>query len=202
MAKGLMEAGWDVFLIEPGSVGVRNAILRGLPHVVCATTEAADLKKGSIAAIGVFDVVEHMKDDHAFLRHLWSLLEKDGILYLTVPAFQSLWSHEDIDAGHFHRYSLYEICKKLAEAGFKIIFGTYIFSFLPLFVFTFRTVPFLLGLSRPGKNNKILEKDHVIRSKSAAWLIKKVLGWEIQLIKKEKSLLFGGSCMVAAKKVI
>ncbi len=201
VAKGLMDAGWEVVLIEPGPAGARNAKRRGLPHVVCATTQVAGFDQGSMPAIGVFDVVEHMEDDRAFLRHLWDLLEKDGMLYLSVPAFQFLWSHEDIDAGHFRRYSLPQICRKLTEAGFRIEFDTYIFGVLPLFVFAFRTLPYRLGLSRPGNVNKGLEKDHVMKESFATSLLNKALGWDISLIKKGSSSRVGGSCMVAARKI-
>ena len=142
VAKGLMDAGWDVVLVEPGPSGARNAKKRGLDHVICGTTHSAGFKNGSLPAIGVFDVVEHIDDDLGFLRHLRDLLEPGGMLYLTVPAFNFLWSHEDVDAGHFRRYTLGAMEKKLAEAGLKPVFGTCIFGFLTLPVFLLRTLPY------------------------------------------------------------
>lgn len=130
-----MDAGWDVVLVEPGPSGALNAKKRGLEHVVCGTTHTAGFQNGSLPAIGVFDVVEHIEDDLGFLRHVWDLLEPGGMLYLTFPAYNFLWSHEDVDSGHFRRYTVGGMNKKLAEAGLKPVFGTYIFGFLPLPVF-------------------------------------------------------------------
>ena len=112
VTKGLMDAGLEVVLVEPGPTGASNAKKRGVPHVICATTHTAQFKPGSIPAIGVFDVVEHIEDDIAFLKHLWELLVPGGMLYLTVPAYQFLWSQEDMEGGHFRRYTLSNLKKR------------------------------------------------------------------------------------------
>jgi len=200
VAKRLMEAGWDVVLVEPGPSGARNAKKRGLEHVVCGTTHSARFKNGSLPAIGVFDVVEHIEDDLGFLRHLWDLLEPGGLLYLTVPAYNFLWSHEDLDAGHFRRYTLASMKMKLLEAEFKPVFGTHIFSFLPLPVFVFRTLPYRLGFAQWIKSEKISAKDHVISAGGFSRFLSKFLGCELNFIQRNKSLAFGGSCLMAALK--
>ena len=200
VAKGMMDAGWDVVLVEPGPSGARNAKKRGLENVICGTTHSAGFKNGSLPAIGVFDVVEHIEDDLSFLRHLWDLLEPGGMLYLTVPAFNFLWSHEDVDAGHFRRYTLASMDKKLVAAGLKPVFGTCIFAFLPALVFCFRTIPYRLGFAQRIKNEKISVKDHVISEGLFSRLLTKLLGCELNFIKRGKSLAFGGSCLMAARK--
>jgi 2-polyprenyl-3-methyl-5-hydroxy-6-metoxy-1,4-benzoquinol methylase len=80
VAKGLMDAGWEVVLVEPGMSGTRNAKRRGVENVICGTTHSAGFKNGSLPAIGVFDVVEHIEDDIGFFRHLWDLLEPSGMI--------------------------------------------------------------------------------------------------------------------------
>lgn len=200
VAKGLIDAGWDVVLVEPGQSGARNAKKRGLEHVICATTHSAGFLNGSLPAIGVFDVVEHIEDDLGFLRHLWDLLEPGGLLYLTVPAYNFLWSHEDIDAGHFQRYTLGGMKKKLDSVGLAPVFGTYIFGFLPMLVFLFRTVPYKFGFVEQNKPEKIYSKDHVVQGGVSRLLLNNFLGIELRRIQKAKILPFGGSCMIAAKK--
>jgi SAM-dependent methyltransferase len=200
VAKGLMDAGWEVVLVEPGSSGARNAKKRGVDYVVCGTTQSAGLKNSSLPAIGVFDVVEHIEDDLGFLGHLRDLLEPCGMLYLTVPSYNFLWSHEDMDAGHFRRYTVGGIKKKLLESGFQPIFGSYIFSFLPLPVFLLRTISYRLGFAQRIKNEKISAKDHVISEGGFGRLLTMLLGRELNLIKRGKSLSFGGSCLMAARK--
>ncbi len=70
MAAGLMKAGFDVVLIEPGPSGAANARKRGAKDVMRATTEAANFRPHSLGAVGLFDMVEHVGDDAAFLRSM------------------------------------------------------------------------------------------------------------------------------------
>jgi SAM-dependent methyltransferase len=200
VAKGLLDAGWEVVLVEPGSSGARNAKNRGLQHVICGTTHSAGFKNGSLPAIGVFDVIEHIEDDLVFLRHLWDLLEPGGMLYLSVPAYNFLWSHEDVDARHFRRYSLASLKMKLLEAEFKSVFGTYIFRFLPLPVFLLRTLPYRLGLVREGSALKEVKRDHSQKQGLLGAMIAGSIKSEIISIRAGKSAGFGGSCLVAARK--
>jgi SAM-dependent methyltransferase len=201
VAKGLMDAGWDVVLVEPGPAGARNAKKRGLPYVICAKTQSAGFQPGTLPAIGVFDVVEHIEDDLGFLRHLWDLLVPGGMLYLNVPAFQALWSQEDIDAGHFRRYSLKRMEQKLDQAGFEIDYSTYIFKWLVVPVGLFRVLPYRLGLR--GKNKNDLDRaqqDHVLRDGLFSKMFRNLLQREHGVIEAKSRLPFGGSCMLAAQK--
>ncbi len=55
-------------------------------------------------AICALDVLEHVADDEALLNRLISMLEPGGILMITVPAFQLLFSFHDLRLKHFRRY--------------------------------------------------------------------------------------------------
>jgi hypothetical protein len=202
VAKGLMDAGWDVVLVEPGPAGARNAKKRGLPHVICATTHSAGFQAGTLPAIGVFDVVEHIQEDGAFIKHLHDLLERDGMLYLTVPAYQFLWSAADIRAGHARRYTLQSLRALLKENGFSISYATYFFKYLPATVFLFRTLPYLLGLSNVQRNKKKTAREHGTKDSMAVKMMRRLLSSEKSLISERKIIHFGGSCLVAAQKKI
>jgi len=118
VTKGLQENGFNTILVEPGLAGCLNAKKRNLDNVICSTLENANFQKESIENIGPFDVVEHIENDVEFLKSIHSFLEKDGLLYITVPAYNFLWSKDDISAGHYRRYTLKSIEKKLKEIGF------------------------------------------------------------------------------------
>jgi hypothetical protein len=171
-----------------------------LEHVICGTTHSAGFKNSTLPAIGVFDVVEHIEDDIGFLRHLWDLLEPGGMLYLTVPAFNFLWSHEDVNAGHFRRYTTGAMEMKLVEGGFKPVYGTYIFGFLPLPVFLLRALPYRLGLVGKGAAGKEVKRDHSQKQGLLGTMMASFLESELNKIMTAKSEGFGGSCMVAARK--
>jgi len=201
VSKGLLNAGFNVVLVEPGPSGAKNAKKRGIPHVVCATSQSAEFKQETLPAIGVFDVVEHIDDDIAFLRHLWNLLTPGGMLYLTVPAYQLLWSHEDEVGGHFRRYTLKSLKKRLQETGFSIKYSTYIFAFLPLFIFFLRTLPYRLKLLKTTMNSERLKKVHSIHQGFVRKALNILMNFEIQKVKEMKTITCGGSCLISAKKL-
>ena len=186
-------------MVEPGQAGAINAKKRGVPHVICATTHTAQFKPGIIPTIGVFDVVEHIEDDVGFLKHLWDLLVPGGMLYLTVPAYQLLWSQEDVDGGHFRRYTLRNLKKKITYSGFDISYSSYIFSYLPIFVFLLRTIPYKLNLVKSPASNSI-KKDHSAPKVIGSKILNLFHKWELKRISKFQTILFGGSCMLIAIK--
>ena len=201
VAKGLMNAELDVVLVEPGQTGARNAKKRGLQHVVCASTLSAEFKPGSMPAIGVFDVVEHIMDDLGFLRHLHNLLEPGGMLYMTVPAYNFLWSDADDYAGHFRRYSYKRIEELCSAAELDICFLTGVFSWLVAPLFLFRALPFRL-VGKRKKNIADVEatmNDHTL----PAWVerfVKNRNEWERRRISCRIPIPFGSSLLLAAQK--
>ena len=199
VAKGLLEAGWDVVLVEPGPTGARNAKKRGLQNVICATTQSAGFKPGCMPAIGIFDVLEHIKDDAGFLSELHKIIRPGGILYVTVPALSVLWSHEDIHAGHFRRYNPKSLKQLVTGCGFKPIFASYMFSLLPISIFLFRTLPYLLGLRKGGLRWQSIKKDHAEKMGFLGVLISGYLNMELAMIRKGTALKLGGSCLVVAR---
>ena len=199
VAKGLLDAGIEVVLVEPGPTGALNAKKRGLPNVICATTHTAKFKSGTIPAIGVFDVIEHIEDDIGFLNHLWDLLVPGGMLYLTVPAYQLLWSQEDVEGGHFRRYTLNNLKKKIMHSGFDISYSSYIFSYLPLFVFFLRSLSYKLNLPKSSTSDSI-KQDHSSPKGIGSKILNLFHNWELKKIRARKRINLGGSCMIAAKK--
>jgi SAM-dependent methyltransferase len=198
VSLGLSQAGYDVVLIEPGLTGSLNAKHRGLKNVICATTETAEFKPHTLPAVGLFDVVEHIEDDLAFLKSIYDLVEIGGYLYVTVPAYSLLWSNEDISAGHFRRYTLKGITEVIEESGFKVEFSSYIFRFLPFPTFLLRALPYLLGFSK-GTNEKNISRSHATKSLIASRCLDLVLKPEIKNLINKKPMMFGGSCLIVAK---
>ena len=200
VALGLANAGFDVALLEPGREGAANARKRGLKNVICATTETAELKQRSLPAVGLFDVIEHIENDLSFLEAVRKLMKKGGQLYATVPSYSFLWSEEDVSAGHFRRYALKDICKVLESAGFELEFSTYIFRFLPAPVFLFRSLPFKLGLSGKERNAENASRDHATNGGMASRILGPILQREVRNLDNRKSMRFGGSCLLVAKR--
>ena len=85
--------------------------------------------------ITVLDVLEHIDKDEDLLRKLRSYLNNDGILIITVLAYDFLWSGEDYVSGHKRRYTLKTLRQKIETNGFCIKRISYFNSILlPLMI--------------------------------------------------------------------
>jgi hypothetical protein len=204
VAKSMQDAGLEVVLLEPGAVGAANARRRGIQYVVRATLEDAGFLPERLPAIGLFDVVEHMEDDRQFMELIRFHLSARGRVYLTVPAYQALWSLEDIVAGHHRRYNSGAIRELLVKAGFAVEFLTGFFRFLPLAILAFRVIPFRLGLAMSPEADEVrntMKRQHEIKSR---W-ISRTLNWiqqrETTRIRGRCQSRFGASWLVVARKV-
>jgi 2-polyprenyl-3-methyl-5-hydroxy-6-metoxy-1,4-benzoquinol methylase len=68
----------------------------------------------------MLDVLEHLPDPSAALRHALGLLEPGGQVVITVPAFRILWTtHDDLNH-HFTRYTKGSFARMAEEAGLRI----------------------------------------------------------------------------------
>jgi 2-polyprenyl-3-methyl-5-hydroxy-6-metoxy-1,4-benzoquinol methylase len=200
VAKRLQENGQLVTLIEPGELGAINAQKRGVNNVLCSTLEDAGINSNTLDSVGLFDVVEHIEDDKGFLQKIFGFLKPGGHVYISVPAFNALWSNEDKDAGHFRRYSINQIKSVLQKSGYEIIYSTYIFSILPIPVFLFRTLPSKLGLNKNSNDLDKHQNEHKENKGLVSKILDKIWAWELGQVKKNKRIPFGGSSFIVAKK--
>lgn len=68
----------------------------------------------------MLDVLEHLPDPAAALRHALSLLEPDGVFLATVPAFMALWTRHDALNHHYTRYDRGSFRALAAEGGLRL----------------------------------------------------------------------------------
>ena len=202
VSLALEAAGFETVLVEPGPRGAGHAKARGLKNVIRATTESAGFRPGSLPAVGLFDVIEHIRDDAAFLKSIRHLMSAAGRVYMTAPAYPALWSDEDESAGHFRRYSMKGLEAAAVNAGFEIEFSSHIFRFLPIPIALSRALPHRLGLSRSYRkplSGKDVRRDHAAGGgilKNAAELM---LRSEPARLEAGKPMGFGGSVLVVAR---
>ena len=84
--------------------------------------------KSNFDAVFSSNVLEHIENDQKTLNDIYKKLNKDGLLFLFLPAFEILYSDMDKKVGHFRRYSMQEIKKKLRKAKFQIVSSSYLDS--------------------------------------------------------------------------
>lgn len=199
VTMAIRDAGFEAVLVEPGIDGVRNAIARGLSPVICATLEDAGFRPQTLPAVGMFDVIEHIADDQAFLRMIHSLLIPGGRLYLTTPAYKVLWSIEDDYAGHYRRYTRSSLMRHLMDVGFRIEYATYIFAVLPLPILVLRSIPCYFGLRRDVSIEREY-REHRRMKGAVGFLIESFFEAELRAIRRGYVIPFGSSCLVVARK--
>jgi SAM-dependent methyltransferase len=87
-----------------------------------------DLPFPDAVADGVtaLDVIEHVENDCGALREMARILKPGGVLVVTVPAFQALWSDWDVALHHIRRYRRPELIELLCEAGFELLHCNYV----------------------------------------------------------------------------
>ena len=110
--------------------------------------------------VSLFDVLEHIEEDRLSLTVINNkVLRTGGVLILTVPAGQWLWTPRDDLHQHKRRYSRGGLIHRLRDAGFTNIFVSYfMFRLFPFAVLqrlaqkTTRTADSDLGAPRPFAN--------------------------------------------------
>jgi SAM-dependent methyltransferase len=80
--------------------------------------------------IVMLDVLEHLEEPGRGLAHACELLQDDGRLLITVPAFQLLWTHHDELNHHFRRYTKSALSSVAQSAGLQVLENWYTFQWL------------------------------------------------------------------------
>ncbi len=99
----------------------------------------ADFKKSAeqdIDSIVYVNVLEHIEKDDEELSLAYDIIKTSGHICIYVPALQWLYGTHDKHAGHYRRYYLKDLVRKMEEAGFDIISAKYfdIFGVLPWWI--------------------------------------------------------------------
>lgn len=198
VSLALKRAGFETTVVEPGREGARTARKRGL-RVIEAPYQDLSIEPETVAAIGAFDVIEHIEDDNAVLRGFRKALVPGGRVYLAVPAYSWLWSYEDVAAGHFRRYTVSRLRKRAVEAGFVTLYATYFFACLVVPLFALRTVPSALGLRRES-NPERGAAEHAPLKGLTRGALAPLFEAERRIIAKGGRMPFGTSALVIAEK--
>lgn len=105
---------------------------RGLKRLCQIDTDRFSLpfKSESFHFVLALDVIEHIEDDAHALRECRRILQNEGKLIVTVPAFMALWSPWDEALGHRRRYTAKELAETAKKAGLRIDRLSYMFFFV------------------------------------------------------------------------
>jgi SAM-dependent methyltransferase len=150
--------------------------------------------------VGLFDVLEHIDDDARAIQEISQALKQKGMLLITVPAHQFLWSYFDENSNHRRRYQKDELLAKMEQAGFTVKKISYYMFFLFPVLAAIRLIGNIKKHAR--KENKKLTIDASLETKTIPILNEVFLA----SLRLEKFLLryfnlpFGASLVVLAEK--
>jgi hypothetical protein len=118
--------GVDAFFTE-----AECGVTRRAAGTVERSKDPTDLGTRRFDLILLCDVLEHLSDDVGLLRTLREdHLAAGGLLLVTVPAFQGLFSEHDSFLHHRRRYSLTDLRKTLLAGGLTVVEDGYLFASL------------------------------------------------------------------------
>ena len=128
ITKKFSDAGFDAVGIDTSKKCID--IAKKIKGPSFSNTNISDLKnmlkKGKRAFKQRFDiaviseVLEHSNNPINDLKNINSVLRPNGVVLVTVPAYQALFSEYDKKAGHVKRYSFQQIKQELNTAGFRV----------------------------------------------------------------------------------
>jgi len=98
---------------------------RGLTDVYRADAAHLPFDDCSVHIITALDVVEHTADDAAAMAEFKRVLAPGGVLVISVPAYQRLWSYWDEILGHYRRYNAGRLRRLMEQQGFTVELVSY-----------------------------------------------------------------------------
>jgi len=131
----------------PGQIGkVYLVDINYTPEEIAATAGTKIEKTLAIppqienSLVILMDVLEHIEDDLGMLRSIKKNSQGANHFFITVPAFQSLWSGHDDYLGHYRRYKIPTLRSVLTKAGFNTHAAYYLYGSLFPMVWTVRQI--------------------------------------------------------------
>ena len=133
VSEGLSEFG-NIMLADksPEKSGNKNTIY-------CDIESGEGLSKENDVVLAL-DVLEHIENDEIALLNIGNSLKKNGLLFLTVPAYDFLYSKHDELHGHKRRYTLQVLKSKVKKAGFYVEKISYFNTLLFIPILLFRII--------------------------------------------------------------
>ncbi len=135
----------SAFGVDLSSDALGHARTRGLNLLVSAEAGALPFTSASFSVALALDVLEHHARPESLLREVNRVLAPGGVLIVTVPAFQWMWSYADHVLGHYRRYTKSLLANELRTCGFELERVTYFHCWLLPIAWFFRRLRVLTG---------------------------------------------------------
>jgi 2-polyprenyl-3-methyl-5-hydroxy-6-metoxy-1,4-benzoquinol methylase len=188
----------EAYGIDSSMEAIQFCLKRGLTNIALQDLSKDHLRENPFGKkfdfITMLDVVEHIDDDVQCLSTISKWLTEEGLLFLTVPAYQWLWSGEDYISYHVRRYSRKHLAEIVRKAGFVIekisYFNTFLFPAQALVILFNRVFS-----AKSKTQSNLQEMPEFINS-----ILQKIMSAESPLL-KQMDFPLGGSILCICRKI-
>lgn len=175
--------------VELSPTSVRLARERAVGEVIEGSVMDMPFDGGSFDAAVSLDVIEHLADDVAALAELRRVTAPGGVLLVTVPAYQWLWSGHDEINHHHRRYSRRALVAAAERAGWQCEWATHFNSLLLPIAIAMR------ALERANPKTAKSSLDLWVPPAPVNWALRQPLALEGQVIGRGGSIPAGLSLL-------
>ena len=129
---------------------------RGHRDVVHGSGYELPFADSSFDLVALFDTIEHIPDDVRVLSEVKRVLRPGGRVFISVPAYQFLYSQNDRVAHHLRRYTATQLRSAVERAELRVeklsYFNTFLFPLILPAIMVLKLKERLLGLPE-GQTN-------------------------------------------------
>jgi SAM-dependent methyltransferase len=195
------------FLKEHGPVvgvdlersGLRHCVERGYRSVAVGDATNLPFDDETFDVVAAFDTIEHVPDDEAAFRESFRTLRKGGRFFLSGPAWQFLYSHQDRVVHHARRYTTGVLRRRVEAAGFEVERASYINFFLfPLILPAVLLIKLNEKIRPPSADDATTNASYAF-PKWANAVCRAIFSFESRVLKRV-SVPFGHSLILIARK--
>lgn len=121
----LLKSVADPVGVDYSPKAIEYCVKKGAGKATLANGSKLPFENESFDVVSAQEVIEHIEDDGSALQEWGRVLKKDGIIFLTCPAYQWMWGPADKFALHFRRYTLRRLKKVVEDNGYEITKASY-----------------------------------------------------------------------------
>ncbi len=146
MLSELKQMGWQVKGVDTEKQAVKQSQRRGIELKLCdINKQSLPFKANSFELVLCLDTLEHLTNEVKALKEINRVTKPGGIIILTLPAYQWLYSYWDKMLGHKRRYSKQSLKKIIKAKNFNIEYLGYFSMFIFPLAILVRLIKKLLG---------------------------------------------------------